>query len=196
MANLLAIANLAWLQINPGGNDESKVRLEQLIADAKTEYAYQLWLKLMAEKREEGMLEVPSYLLTEKEMEVLDNQMDVSYLKIMRSLPSEIWLQNIGGLSCTCRYVKSTLNLSQVLCDDDSLGDNARTFFVVGKKIIFPQGTHKDKLPLIYANGGENIDDFIEIDESIGAVVRRTLVEMYLGKVPMEDKTNNSNPDK
>src|SRR5688572_31688356 len=120
MANLLAVANLAWLQLFPPGTDETKVKKEQFIADSKFLYANAVWLKFMADKREEGTLEVPSFLLSEKEIEVSNNEMDLTGLKIMTGIPFGMWLQNIGGIDCECRYVKSTLNLSQVLCDDDS----------------------------------------------------------------------------
>lgn len=195
MADLLSIAELAWRQLFPNPNDEVKVLKGQFIADSKTEYAYQLWLKILSDKREEGNIEVPSYLLSEIELDVNENEIDVSGLKIMRSLPFEIWLQNIGGLGCQCKYVKSTVNLIQTLCDDDSLDDMAKPFYIVGKKIKFPKGTHKNKLPLIYANNGENIDGKIEVDDAIGGLVRRSLVELYAGKTGKEDKTNNSSSD-
>lgn len=195
MADLLSIAELAWRQIFPKGKDENKVLKEQFQADAKSEYAYQIWVKILAEKREEGGIEIPSYLLTEKELEVIDNEMDISGLKIMRSLPSETWLQNVGGFGCKCNYVKSTVNLSQVLCDDDSLDDADRTYYPIGKKIIFPSGTHSDKVKIIYANNGELVDGKIEVDDAIGGIVRRSLIELYIGKVGPEDKTNNSSSD-
>lgn len=195
MANLLSIAELAWKQLFPEGSDETKVKKEQFIADSKTEYAYQLWAKILADKREEGQIDIPSYLLSEKELEVTDNVMDLTGLKIMRSLPFEIWLQNVGGINCECRYIKSTINLSQVLCDDDSIGDNDRTYYPVGKKIKFPRGTHSKKLTIIYANNGELVDDQIEVDDAIGGLVRRSLIELYGGKVGKQDETNNSNPE-
>lgn len=196
MAELLSICELAWRQIFPSGKDESKVMKEQFIADGRTEYAYQLWLKIMAEKRDDGMVEVPSYLLSEKELEVKDGVMDISSLKIMRSLPFDIWLQNIGGYNCKCHYVKTSVNLTQVLCEDDSLDDDARPYFLIGKEIRFPKGSHSSKLPITYANNGETIDGRIEVDDAIGGIVRRSLIDLYAGKVGVEDKTNNSSSDK
>lgn len=196
MANLLSICEQVFLQIQPKATDESKTTVEEIIATGKSEYAYQLWMKLMAEKREDGYLEVPSYLLTETELEVVNNVMDVSDLKIMRGLPSEIWLQKIGEIDCKCKYIKTTLNLAQVLCDDDGLADTDKLYYAVGRKIKFPRGVHKTPLPIIYANSGEKVDGRIEIDDIIGGVVRRTLLEIYLGKVGPEDKTNNSAGDR
>lgn len=195
MANLNSIAELAFLQLFPSGNDETKVKKEQFLADAKSEYAYQLWLKILADRRENGELEIPSYLLSEIELEVENNQMDVSSLKIMRSLPWETWLQNIGGIECKCRYIKSTINNSQLLCDDDSLNVGDKTYYAVGKKIKFPLGVHSSPLEITYANEGTEIDGNIEVDAAIGAVVRRALIEIYGGKVGKEDKTNNSAGD-
>lgn len=194
MASLLSIAELAWLQCFPKGGDETKVTKQEFIATAKTEYAYQLWLKSKADKREEGYYEVPSYLLSEKEIDIIDGVMDLSGLKIMRSLDMEVWLQNVGGMNCECNYMKSTVNHWQLLCDDDSIGDS-KPYYVVGKKIKFPLGAHKKSLPIIYANNGELVDGDIEVDDAIGGVVRRILVDIYLGKQGREDNTNNSNGD-
>jgi len=196
MANLLSIAEQAWRQLFPNPGDEAKITKEEFVATSKTEYAYQLWLKLMADKREEGVMEVPSYLLSEVDLDVQDNVMDISSLKIMRSIPWEQWLQNIGGINCLCKYVKSTLNHAQLLCDDDGIGDNDKTYYVVGKKIKFPRGTHSNNLSLTYVNSGEKIDGSIEVEDSIGGIVRRSLIEIYGGKIGPEDTTNNTNGEK
>lgn len=195
MANLNSIAEQAWRQLFPGPSDEVKVKKEEFMATAKTEYAYQLWIKIMAERREEGQLDIPSYLLSEAELEVVNGVMDISSLKIMRSLPWETWLQNVGGINCECPYVKTTLNLAQVLCDDDSLPDGARTYYAEGKKLKFPKGVHKSPLPIVYANSGENIKGYIEVEDSLAGVVRRSLIEIYGGKIGNKDVTNNSNPE-
>jgi hypothetical protein len=42
---------------------------------------------------------------------------------------------------------------------------------------------------------GENVDGDIEIDDAIAAIVRTRLNEIYLGKIPKEDITNNSSSD-
>lgn len=195
MANLLSVAELAWKQLFPESSDESKVKKEQFIADSKTEYAYQLWLRILNDKNMEGQIDIPSYLLSEIELDVANDEMDISGLKIMRSLPFEVWLQNVGGINCDCQYVKTTFNLAQTLCDDDSLGDNAKTFYPLGKRIKFPKGVHKNRLPITYANNGENINGMIEVDDAIGGLVRRSLIELYGGKTGKEDKTNNTNPE-
>lgn len=194
--NLLESCELAWRQLFPDGSDETKIKKEEFIATGRGEYAYQLWLKMMAEKREEGAFSVPSYLLSEAELEIVANNiMDISGLKIMRSIPWETWLVAIGEIDCKCKYVKSTLNLAQVLCDDDSLDDNDKTYYVVGKKIKFPRGVHKSPLQITYANSGENIDGNIEVEDSLAGIVRRTLIEIYGGKIGVTDKTNNTNPE-
>ena len=193
MANLLETSNLAWLQLYPNPSDETAVSREEFIATAKTEFAYQQLLMVWKEKNDEGYFEIPSYLSSEIELPVTNNEMDISGLKILRSLPQEIWLQNIGGITCKCKYVKSTVNLSQLLCDDDSLDDAARPYYVIGKKIKFPKGVHKTPLPIIYANNGIDIDGRIEIDDAIAGIVRTRLVEIYGGKTGIEDKTNNTN---
>lgn len=128
-------------------------------------------------------------------MEVVDSVMDLSGLKIMRSLPFETWLQAVGDIDCDCRYVRSTLNLSQILCDDDSLSDSYVPYYAVGKKIKFTKKVHKSPLKIIYANSGESIDGNIEVDDAVGGMVRRSLVELYGGRVGKEDKTNNTSSD-
>lgn len=195
MADLKSVAELVWRQLFPDPTVQTKVKKEEVLASAKVEYAYQLWLKLMADKREDGYIEVPSYLLSQKELDVSNNEMDISSLKIMRGLPWEIWLVQVGELDCECKYVKSTVNLAQVLCDDDSLGDSDKTYYVLGKKIKFPKGAHASKLPITYANSGEDIDGKIEVEDTIAGIVRRSLLDLYGGKIGPKDVTNNSNPE-
>lgn len=191
MANLLSIAEQAWSQIFPRPNDEEAVDKGDFVATAKSEYAFQLWRKIKEDKREYGEADIPSYLLSETELDVTDNVMDISSLKIMRSIDQELWLQDIGGMNCECLYVKSTLNNSKLLCDDDSLPDDARTFYPLGKKIIFPRGTHSDKLKITYANSGEEIDGMIEVDDAVGGIVRSRLIEIY-SRIGQEDTQNDS----
>lgn len=192
MANLLEIAELCFKQLYPNPGDETTIRKEEFIASARSEYAYQMWLRILAERREEGMLEVPSYLLTEKELEVKNNEIDISSLKIMRALPWEVWLQDVGGATCSCKYVKTTINLYKTLFDDDSLADDDKLFYVVGKKIKFPRGAHASSLPITYANNGENVNDRIDVDDAVAGLVRRSLLELYAGKIGKEDKRNDS----
>ncbi len=195
MANLLSIAELAWNQLFPNSGDDAKIRVEEFIASAKSEYAYQVWLKMKAEKAE-GEFEVPSWMLSTAMLEVVDDVMDISSLKVLRGLDSsELWLQNIGGIGCKCRYIKSTVNRAQLLCDDDSLPDDARTFIPIDKQIEFPRGVHTSPLPIIYINNGEKVDGKIEIDDVLGGLVRRGLLELYAGKTDKEDKTTNASSD-
>lgn len=194
MQSIQEVANLSWLQLFPPGSDEATITLEEFIATAKSEFAYAQLLMAWKDKREDGYFQVPSYLSTETEpLPVVDNAIDISNLDILRSLPQEIWLQNVGGFNCECAYVKSTINQSQLLCDDDSLGDQ-KSYFVIGNKIKFPKGTHENKLPIIYANNGANLDNLMMIDDAMGAIVRDKLSQIYGGKVPPADVTNNSNP--
>lgn len=193
--NLNEIANLSYNQIFPNASDETSINKVEFRRTALAEFAYQTLLMAWTEKRNDGYFNVPSYLLNEQEMDVVNDEIDLSGLKILKSLPSEVWLQNIGGLNCECKYIKSDLNLTQLMCDDDSLDDTHRTYFVLGKKIKFPKGVHSDKLTIIYANSGEDADGKIEVDEAIASIVRAKLNEIYGGKVGKEDVTNNQNPE-
>lgn len=192
MANLKSIAEQAWAQLFPRPNDEEAVDREDFLATAKSEYAFQLWKKLKEDKLLYGESDIPSYLLSEAELDVSDNVMDISSLKIMRSIDQELWLQDIGGIACECTYVKSTLNNTKILCDDDSLPDDTKTFYPMGKKIIFPKGVHTSPLKIIYANNGEDIDGEIEVDDAVGGIVRTRLIEIYGGRIGVEDKQNDS----
>ncbi len=190
MANLLEIAELVWRRVHPNPSDEVSNEKDEFIAVAKSEYAYQVWRKAKEEKREEGMFDIPSYLLSRDEIIVANNVADISHLEPLKSL--EDWVQNIGGLVCDCKYVKSTINMTQLMCDDDSIG-NDKTFIIIDKAIEFPKGTHADKLPIIYANNGKALNaKEIEIDDALGAIIRKELLQFYGQKVE-EDVTNNTN---
>lgn len=192
MATLQSVAELSWRNIFPNPGDETAITKEEFIATAKNEWAYQTLLMCWQERSLEGFYEPPSYLLTEIEKEVINNEMDISDLETFKSLPQESWLVNIGGM-CECKYVKSTANLTQLLCDDDSLPDTTKTYYILGKKIKFPKGVHKDTLPITFANMGNDVSNTVEVDEAIAAIIRVRLNEIYLGKVPPSDVTNNSN---
>lgn len=145
------------------------------------------------ERAEEGEFILPSSLLEESEIDIIDNKADISKLNIFTSLPNNLWLINIGGLGCSCHYVKSDVNKAQLLCDDDCLPDDARTYIPLGKEIWFPQGTHTTPLKIIHASLGKDIDENIEIDDALASLVRDKLDDMYANKVGIEDETNNSN---
>lgn len=195
MADLKSIAELAWRQLFPEGSNEAKVEKEQFIADAKTEYARIMWVNIMNQRQLDGEYEIPSYLLKEKEFDVVSNEIDLTKELVMRGLPSDTWLQNVGGVTCDCPYIKTTLNHWQTLCGDDSLPENARVYYPLGKKIKLPLGAHAKKIPVIFATMGSELADTIEVDDIIGGQVRRALSELYTGKVGREDTTNNSNND-
>lgn len=197
MASLKSIADLTWRQLFPKGSDETKITREEFLATAKSEYGYQFWIKSKADKAEDGEFYVPSYLLTEDILEVKDNEADISKLKsagkaVMQGMDQDMWLQNIGGIGCECTYIRTTVNRAQALCGDDSLPDDVKTYLVIGNKIKFPRGTHTTSLPIIYANNGSKVNSDIEVDEVIGAMVRRGLLELYAGKVGAEDVINDS----
>jgi hypothetical protein len=194
MANLLEICELSWRQAFPIPSSNTLITLEEFISTGKNEFAYQTLLMAWKD-RAEDYYEVPSYLLAEADLEVKNNEMDISELKYFKSLPMDTWLVNLGGFDCHCKYVKSTANLEQLLCGDDSLDDAARTYFALGKKIVFPKGVHKTPLKIVYANRGEGVDGRIEVDEAIASLIRTKLNEIYLGRIPQSDTSNNSNPN-
>lgn len=195
MPSIQSVAELYWRALYPNPGDEVKIRKEQVIADAKNEYAYQVWLISKADKREHGEFEVPSNLLREAEIEVLGKSADISGLSIIRGLDFDMWFQGIKSDDCLCTYVKTSHNHYKALCDDDSIGSKRRVY-PLGKKLMFPDGAHQKKLTLVYVSGGENIDGLIEIDEKMAGVIRRSLNDLYGKNVGIVDETNNSNPEK
>ncbi len=192
MANLLETAELAFRQMFPNPGDETGITREEFISSAKEIYAEVMWFQAKQERREEGRWDVPSHLLTQKELDVKDNKIDISKLKILRSLPNDTWLQNIGGLTCTCTYMGSNVNRHQLLCDDEFQDEAGKTYIILGNEIFFPNGVHTTPLPIIYANNGIDLDSKrIEIDDAIASAVRKQLVNLYLRK-GVEDTTNNT----
>ncbi len=192
MATLQSISEESWRQIFPNPSDENAVSLEEFIATSKTEFAYQSLLMSWKIKQQDGEWEIPSYLLTEVEKDVNNDEIDISDLKVFRAFPQEMWLQQVGS-NCDCKYIKSSLNKTQLLCDDDSLADTDKTYYPIGKKIKFPKGTHSNKLNIVYANMGEGLNGLMEVDDALGGIVRTRLIEIYAGKTGTEDKTNNTN---
>jgi len=193
MPTLQSIAELSWRTMFPSGSDETAISKEEFIESAKVEFAYQLLLQYWAQRRQDGSFDIPSYLLRQQEFAVENNQIDISGLDIARSLPNDIWLSCVGDITCGCEYIKSTVNMAQLMCDDDSLGDK-KTYFIVGDKIRFPKGTYSNKVPVMYAGKGLDLDGELEIDEALGAIVRQRLLELYGRPVPV-DTTNNTNPN-
>lgn len=192
MASLKEVAQIVFNQVFPKSSDETPLDREEFFITAKNEYAYQMWRRSKEEGREEGgMFHVPTHLLEEKTFKVENDTIDISELKTLKSLTRDSWIVNIGGLDCECKYVRSNINLERLLCDDDSMPH--RTFIIVGKQIRFPKGVHANELPVIYAKSGDDIDDDMEVDDDIAAIVRVRLMEIYLGRVGKEDETNNSN---
>lgn len=187
------IAELSWAKIFPIGS-RAPIPKESFIRTAYAEFAMQSLLMAWKEKSDD-YYEVPYYLLAEVEKSVENNEMDISDLKVFKSLPMQMWLQNIGGADCHCKYVKSTFNLTQLLCEDDSLDDESKTYYAIGKKIVFPKGTHAKTLKLTYANMGNTIEGDVEVDEAIASIIRDKLDAIYLNKIPATDTTNQQNPN-
>ena len=193
MASLQSIAELSWRQCFPDPSDETPVTFEEFLESSILEYCYQVQLMYWRDKREDGVSELPSHLLQEAKLAVVNNQVDLCSLKVFRSFSSDVWLAQVGEVGCDCKYVRHTLNASKLLCDTDSRGHEYRTYIPVGDKLKFPEGVHENPITIIYAGMGENIDTDIIVDEVIGNIVRMKMVEQYLGKSNPVDTTNNSN---
>lgn len=185
------LGELVWRNLNPNGSAQTAIKKEEIISTAQGEYASALWIHSKELQASEGYYEIPGALLISKEFAVKNNMIDLSGIGLISSLSSD---QAIQGIVSDCKYVKSTFSQEQKLKNDDSIGD-ARTFFLLGKKLVFPKGTHKDKLEVVYATDGSGLDESetdIQINGYIGSKVRDKLYQIYGIKVPA-DHTENSN---
>lgn len=194
MADLLEICQEVYNEAFPNATAQTSVKVDHVIVAGKARYAFEMWLRSKNSAREDGMWEVPSELLRESDIEVKNNEADISALNIFRSFEGDVWVQNIGGINCECSYVRHSVNLSQILCDDEYLG-NSRSYIPMGKKIKFPNGTHLKTLPIIYASNGEDLENEIEIDDGIAALVSDYLWKRFTGRLP-EDRSNDSNSNR
>lgn len=194
------LATIAYNQVFPTGGDAPSITVQEFIRTAIAEYSYQFLLMYWRERNEEGMYHLPAAVLTEKEFDVIDGSyVDTEDVNFLLSLPKDAWLVSVKPsldekYKCSCKFIKSTLTDSELFCDDDSLDDSYTPFYPVRGKIIFPKGTSAKKVRVVYADAGKDDGD-IEIDNTLAALVRARLLEIYLGKVPKKDVTLNDNPD-
>lgn len=197
MASINEIGQLILNALRPTPTDETDIQVEEIITSLKIQYALAMWTMARNTKNQDGEFEVPSNILAQSDpLPVVNNEMDISGLNILRGLPSETWLQRVGGLTCECDYVKTTVNKAAIFCDvEDGLAETVKTYYVLGKKIFFPKGTHANSLPIIYAMSGEDIEGDFEVDDVVGAIIQQQVLTMYLGRTGMEDKNNDGKPD-
>lgn len=195
MANLFEVCELAYNNVFPIPRDKTAITLAEFIASGRVEYAAAMWLYRQEQIQTDGSFQMPSELLTNTELAVENNELDLSGLKYLSALPNDLWLQNLGGINCECQYVKTNLNLAQILCDDDSAGDNVHYYYIEGKKIKFLKPPHKTKLPITYANMGTSVDERrIEVNEYVASKVRTKLEQLYGKRAQNVDTTNNNQP--
>lgn len=193
MPSLQSIAEVAWRQVFPNPGDETDITKEEFIETARGQYAWEVWRIAKEEKRSEGLYNVPSNLMTSTSLDVKDNKIDLTGLNILRALPNDTWLVNVGGLVTKCKYIASTINTTQLLEDDDSLPEDSKTYLVVGNEIVFPKGVYSTPIPIIFANNGLSLnEEEVEVDDAIGAIIRTKLIDIY-SKKGAKDETNNNN---
>lgn len=190
MASIQEISQLNYDAIYPNATAQTSVKVEHFIVEAKLRYCWEMFRLSKELKRADGEWEIPSSLWREADIEIKDDKADISLLNIFRSFDGDTWIGNIGGFDCDCNYIRQTVNLSQILCDSDYWG-NGKPYYVVGKTIKFPAGTHSKTLPITYASDGTDLDDDIIVDDAIGALISEYLYKKFSGKF-VEDRTANS----
>lgn len=192
--DLQSIAQVAYDQIYGNNTAQNAIKVEHFIEVAKSRYAYEMWLQSKTLGRAEGEWEIPSAILRDGEIEVKDNEADISALNIFRSLKGEVWLASIGA-GCDCDYMRVTPNMYKILCGTEYTG-NSKPYIVTGNKIKFPEGTHHKELPITYASNGLDISERkIEVDDAIGALVSDYLWKRFTNRLPV-DRTNDANENK
>jgi hypothetical protein len=189
--DLNSIAQVNYDQLYPNATEQTSIKVEHFIEEAKSRYAWEMFRISKETKRAEGEWEIPSALFRQSNLSVVDNEADISDLKIFRSFDGDIWVGNLGGLGSDCNYIRQSVNQSQMLLDDEYIG-NGHPYTIIGKKILFPRGTHKKTIPIIYASNGEDLDGKIEVDDAIGALVSDYIYKKFSGKLP-EDRSADSN---
>lgn len=194
MTNLKSIAQVNYDQLYPSATWQASVKVEHFIEEAKVRYAWEMWRLSKEIKRVEGEWEIPSVLWRNGELEVNENIADISGFQIFRSLDGDTWLGNLGGIGSDCEYVRMSVNTAATHLDDEYIG-NSKPYVVAGSKIHFPKGVFKSKIPFIYASNGNDLDDSIEVDDAMAALVSDYLFKKFSGKMP-EDKTENDNSNK
>jgi hypothetical protein len=193
---LQAVAELAFRQVYPNPSIQNKTHLAEFIQTAKLIYADRMYYDAKEKMATEGEFEVPSNLLVAVNLPISGDTIDISGLKIMRSLDKENWIINVGGIDCGCEYVKHTLNTAKLLCNGEYDG-KMKPYIPFSNYIKFPKGIHgnKKEIEIIYASDGTDLENGVEINEVIGNFVRVRLLDIYLGKTGKQDKTNNNNTE-
>jgi hypothetical protein len=198
LPTLEAIARGVHIQIYPSQNDETPIKFGVFLSAAKTHYAYRVWELNRADANGMGENNIPPSLLTVGELLVKENVADISKLQALTSLPSNTWIQSLGGFECgDCEYDIMDMNKWKLLCKDKSRKEGDKAVIVIGNTIRFPEGTFDDNetVEIVYANLGQGLNGKTEIDQALGALVRRDLLNDFSKRSPL-DKTNNSDGDK
>jgi len=191
MASLKEIAAIAYDQVYPNADQNAAIQVEHFIQTALTRYAFELFLTSKELKRVDGEWEIPDVLLREATLNIENNEADLSGLKIFTSFDGGKWISMVGDFGCDCGYIKHSVNLANILCNDEYDG-NKKTYVPIGRKLKFPKGVHGNTVPIIYASSGEDVDGDIEVDDAIGDRVGEYLWKRFSGRIP-EDRTQNSN---
>lgn len=193
MADLKTIAQVNYDQIYPNATSQTSIKVEHLIEEAKLRYAWELFRISKETKRTDGEWEIPSDLWREANIAITNREADVSSLNIFRSLEGDTWIGNIGGINSDCQFIRLSMNMRQSF--DDDYSGNAIPYVVIGTKIKFIKSVPGKSLPIIYASNGTDLDDEINVDDAIGALVSDYLFKKFSGRLP-EDRTADSNTNR
>lgn len=192
---LESIVQTVYDQVYPNGADDAAVSKIVMLEAARVSYVYRVWELNRADMNATGENNIPSNLLTEGELKVVNGEADITKLGALTSLPNISWIQSIGGFECgECKYILMDTNKYKLLCDDFSRKIGDKVVIPLRNKLKFPEGTFTTDgiVPIIYANMGKGVNGKTEINEALGYQVRMGLLKEFGVKFP-EDKTNDSN---
>lgn len=193
MTSLKEIVQAAYEIVYPMPSDETPIKKEAFMVTAKAELAFNYWKISKERKNTEGYFEVDSHLMTTIDLPVVNNKLQLANLPILRSLENDRWLIQLGDFG-SCTFTKTSINQIKLYQGNDSLPDNEIVYVIIGNEIRFDREIKQKTLSLTYANEGDDINADVQIDGVLGAIVMRSLLDIYQKKNPT-DTTNNSNPN-
>lgn len=190
--SIATIAELAWRQLNPGANDETRNTVEEYIESAMDIYAT-LAFTYYAQSRQDADFSLVESFLVRQAFDVQEDE-ESTYIELavdVMNLPKDMGVFRVvpaGGYPLT-----KTTAMGQTLFSDDPTPE--RTYYREGRKIRFPERLAAKRVWVSFVTL-DRLDETTEVPEMFAAPIRDGLVKLYAVslQVPVDD-TNNKNPN-